>query len=1333
MISSWGLSRLSVWGWRTSSFTPSGSVIQVMSPWQTLIFSLFKVFKVYGILMWSMTSINLRRLFWSCLQANSVNLNFLLQARRPRRSKKLSRRLRSSRHSYTRGLALRPLIRRFMPRTVPTVGLSTHFSLRQQLVHPFVEQLFRVYRLPSIPLSTPWRPLRNNRMRLQLGVVGKPFKRRCRAVNYSVLTRRVTFFSMLLRAVRGSTEAGLDAGEDESAWLPSRVAFKLPRLFLRVFDRRVRKVKRPTPATPHPHSFLNGPRPKFVAAIALSRVLSSRVYKSYLRGATFRNVPLQRGFTPSRSILGSFKKLSTWSRSSIYLRRRLLKISRHYPSVTLLRYARWRYYRPRRYKGRMRRRRRWRRYRMIFFPRRRCYRLRRRRRRYLKRKIPLLQSLPRTLFLVNRRRSLVTYCSYMKRTFRRLGRIFRRGRRYHRGLFIAKRGVRRYRKLRRRIRRTRRRLKVWRRRGWGRYIQVGKVLHNTRMDIASIIRDRTPQARQEILPSRGLEQSGLWSIRWRQTIDPTVVRLWWNWDRRSYRLRIPHRVGRWADRYLPRGWYNRPSRKKIRRFRSRRSRSRRIRLLEKGRTSLSSFAVLRQRLRVRRLVVHASRRHYTKFRLRRRLSRQVRRLLWTRASLPVTVRRGRDWHLESIPRHSLYKLYNIQRSIVSRFLRFSNWREGFPKFTRVKRALFGSRIAQIRRYSWGRVGTARQQSTITQIRGLRNWHNRLGGSSRQGVRGIPALLRRQVKTRGSFSLAVLQRSLSNLRRLSSSLTARRVHQRVQRLSRRQRIVISRPVARPKSWLVRQPPVRIITRRRYRFLFPLFKVLGRQRQGIRRQCSQLKFRRSERWWLRRSERRPRTRLWRCYRRSRSPFHPYRSRQNRVHFTPFKRACFYRRSRLRRRLEQPRWVPLRELIVPLFRWARGLLKVVSSRFDYAVGAPHYVVRETRKSTIPFLHHFIGVITSSPLISYRRHWSTVTPIYFHSLYNVPFLLSGCGFLFTQRHSVRGLVNTLPRSARAKLFKFQYSFVYKDDLKRMLMRYARHGVVPQLFTRLRRYLKPTRFPLQFQQVARVASLEDKASRVGSLFANRSWKERVSTTREGRAERAAVSPLAPLVADLSTSLRIKRIRFKPGYSRIWRRARASLNYLLNTHFRYQHRFTRFLHQFRRSYHQQSSQFLAVTLGRFLVDVRFVFDYRVSLEILQMDIVYVNGCLATNHLIPLVAGDIVQMIVSLKYYIAARWLVNWNRKERSRIVKLANFRRNKSQYDLSKQRSYRLPDWIFNNGFKRRDIPKYVEVDYFTLSAFILYEPLCMSSFNPLTFLERRDSIYPMYNFYYMT
>lgn len=1333
MISSWGLSRLSVWGWRTSSSTPSGSVIQVMSLWQTLIFSVFKVFKVYGILMWSVVGLNLRRLFWSCLQSNFVNLNFILQARRPRRSKKLSRRLRPSRHSYIRGVALRPLIRRFMSRKFSTAIRSPHFSPRQQLLHPFVEQLFRVYRLSSLPLSTPWRPLTNNRMRLQLGLVGKAFKRRCRAVNYSVLTRRVTFFSMLLRAVRGSTETGLDAGEDEAAWLPSRVAFKLPRLFLRVFDRRVRKVKRPTPSTPHPHSFLNGPRPKFVAAIALSRVLSSRVYKSYLRGATFSNMPLQKSFAPSRSILGSFKKISAWSRSSIYLRRRLLKISRHYPSATLLRYARWRYYRPRRYKGRMRRRRRWRRYRMVFFPRRRCYRLRRRRRRYLKRKIPLLQALPRTLFLVNRRRALVSYCSYMKRTFRRLGRIFRRGRRYHRGLFIAKRGVRRYRKLRRRIRRTRRRLKVWRRRGWGHYVRVGKVLHQTEVDVASIIHHRTPQARQEILPSRGLEQYGLWSVRWRQTIGPAVVRLWWNWDRRSHRLRIPHRVGRWVDRYLPRVWYNRPSRKKTRRFRSRRFRSRRIRLLDKGRVSLSSFAVLKQRLRVRRLVIHASRRHYTKFRLRRRLSRQVRRVLWSRASLPVNVRRGRDWHLESIPRHSLYKLYNIQRSIVSRFLRFSNWREGFPKFTRLKRASFGSRIAQIQRYSWGRVWLSRQRHTPTRILMLRNWHSRLGGSSRQGVRGIPALLRHKLKARGSFSLSVLQRSLSNLRRLATSRVRQSVRQRVQVLPRRQIIVLGRPAVRPKSWLVRQPPVRTIIRRRYRFLFPIFKTLGRRRQEIRRLCSQLKLRRSERRWFRRSERRPRNHLWRHYRRGSSAFRPYRNRQNRVHFTPFARACIYRRSRLRRRLRQPQRVPFRELTLPVFRWARSFLKVVSSRFGRDAGAPQYVVRGILKPTIPFLHRFISVITSSPLRAYRRHWSTVTPIYFHSLYNVPFLLSGCGFLFTQRHSVGGLVNTLPHSARTKLFKFQYSFVYKDDLKRILMRYARQGVVPQLFTRLQRYLKPTLFPLQFQQVARVAGLEEKASRVGSLFANRSWKERVTTTRDGRAERATFSPLAPLVADLSTSLRIKRIRFKPGYSRIWRRARASLNYLLNTHFRYQYRFTRFLHQFRRSYHRQASQFLAVTLGRFLVDVRFVLDYRVSLEILQMDIVYVNGFISTNHLIPLVAGDLVQIVVSLKYYIAARWLVNWNRKERSRIVKLANFRRNKSQYDLSKQRSYRLPDWIFNNGFKRRDIPKYVEVDYFTLSAFILYEPLCMSSFNPLAFLERRDSIYPMYNFYYMT
>jgi len=44
------------------------------------------------------------------------------------------------------------------------------------------------------------------------------------------------------------------------------------------------------------------------------------------------------------------------------------------------------------------------------------------------------------------------------------------------------------------------------------------------------------------------------------------------------------------------------------------------------------------------------------------------------------------------------------------------------------------------------------------------------------------------------------------------------------------------------------------------------------------------------------------------------------------------------------------------------------------------------------------------------------------------------------------------------------------------------------------------------------------------------------------------------------------------------------------------------------------------------------------------------------------------------------------------------------------------------------DIPKYLEVDYFTLSAFIILEPTSELDFNPLQHLEDRTTILRMYN-----
>lgn len=55
---------------------------------------------------------------------------------------------------------------------------------------------------------------------------------------------------------------------------------------------------------------------------------------------------------------------------------------------------------------------------------------------------------------------------------------------------------------------------------------------------------------------------------------------------------------------------------------------------------------------------------------------------------------------------------------------------------------------------------------------------------------------------------------------------------------------------------------------------------------------------------------------------------------------------------------------------------------------------------------------------------------------------------------------------------------------------------------------------------------------------------------------------------------------------------------------------------------------------------RFTFDLETARNLVNDLVVYMNGRLATNPEVVLFAGDVVQLIVSLKYYIVYRWLIN---------------------------------------------------------------------------------------------
>jgi len=155
-------------------------------------------------------------------------------------------------------------------------------------------------------------------------------------------------------------------------------------------------------------------------------------------------------------------------------------------------------------------------------------------------------------------------------------------------------------------------------------------------------------------------------------------------------------------------------------------------------------------------------------------------------------------------------------------------------------------------------------------------------------------------------------------------------------------------------------------------------------------------------------------------------------------------------------------------------------------------------------------------------------------------------------------------------------------------------------------------------------------------------------------------------------------------------------------------------------------------LLRIVLNSHFVYDLNTSLSLIQSYLVYVNGHCSANPRLQLHLGDFIQIPVDLKYYILHRWLVNFHARNQLRLSKFTQYKNNKSRYDLSKQKSYHLPDWIFWAGSKSFDIPKYLEVDYFTLSSFIIYEPWTDCDFNPLVYLEDRRQIIRMYNWKYI-
>jgi len=218
--------------------------------------------------------------------------------------------------------------------------------------------------------------------------------------------------------------------------------------------------------------------------------------------------------------------------------------------------------------------------------------------------------------------------------------------------------------------------------------------------------------------------------------------------------------------------------------------------------------------------------------------------------------------------------------------------------------------------------------------------------------------------------------------------------------------------------------------------------------------------------------------------------------------------------------------------------------------------------------------------------------------------------------------------------------------------------------------------------------------------------------------------------------VRIPRVKFKPGYQRLWRNARTALKEALNLHFIYQKQLTKHLVQFFKWTKLYSFSQNELSLEKVVLYSHLIPDVPTFNLFFTHQLVYVNGCIAFSKNFILDKDDLIQLIISKWYYIYYRWLSNWRHNRLQKFKRLIFRKSLSSKYKiikLRKQKSYYTPNWIFLIKYDISDIKPFLEVDYFTLSASIIYDPLLFAFAPAEDLITYRTNTYRLYNWKYIT
>ena len=184
---------------------------------------------------------------------------------------------------------------------------------------------------------------------------------------------------------------------------------------------------------------------------------------------------------------------------------------------------------------------------------------------------------------------------------------------------------------------------------------------------------------------------------------------------------------------------------------------------------------------------------------------------------------------------------------------------------------------------------------------------------------------------------------------------------------------------------------------------------------------------------------------------------------------------------------------------------------------------------------------------------------------------------------------------------------------------------------------------------------------------------------------------------------------FKKRLFGLLKENRDILKVLFLNKFCKQKKVTKFIQKFKHKSIINKLLWFECSLFNILIQSNFI-TYKSDIYFfLKNGFIFVNGKVVTNMFYQVCIGDRVQLVISNMYYHYHRFVKLFLKKI---IFKIKQKQKQKKTFDLYKQRSRYIPFWILKVLFYKNSIPRYLEVDFQTLTTTMLFLPNRMYYFN---------------------